>query len=269
MPSLPTNEVVTQQKKQMIDSGELSIGEPCTPFTISKVTINSDMDVETKEVTISGRKIPLYELRQYVTSTYSKMSRDDITRLLDSLHMKYDSTSTTEVLKGLLNHLQHHRTLAMWHDHSTILQTGYILFTLSIDYDPAVFFTEEEYRLKTGKKVNIQAIIEEPEIYMLAPSTSSGSDQLALISDRLEDLADLDVPCISINGAYIYDTMRFFCGDKPAQQFEQGTQVGRTYKCGGCGCKDHLIQDQAFAPCKPWRSISTLQKLITMGNLGL
>ena len=121
-----------------------------------------------------------------------------------------------------------------------------------------------KYKLKTGKSVDcIQTIIEEPEIYMIAPCTSSGSDQLALISDRLECL---DTPCKTSNGTLISDTMRFFCGDKPAQQFERGTQVGGKYKCGGCGCEDHLMQDQAHALHKPWRSINTLQTLITNGN---
>ncbi len=63
---------------------------------------------------------------------------------------------------------------------------------------------------------------------MIAPCTSTGSDQLALITDRLECLADLDTPCTTSNGKVISDRMRFFCGDKPAQQFEQGTQVGAT-----------------------------------------
>ena len=52
-------------------------------------------------------------------------------------------------------------------------------------------------------------------------------------------------PLVVSNGVTITDTMRFFCGDKPAQQFERGTQIGGTYKCGSCGCVDTMMQDLA------------------------
>ena len=241
MPCLPTEEEITEEKKRMIDNGELLIGEPCTPFTISKVIINSDLSVETKEVIIHGRKIPLHELRQRLLNNQERymrlikttdMSRNQLIERLQSLHIEYDSSSSIDSLREVLDKAQHKRTIAMWHDHSTILQTGYILFAVSVVYDLAVFLTEKEYKLKTGKSVDcIQTIIEEPEIYMIAPCTSY---QLALISDRLECLTDLDTPCKTSNGTLISDTMRFFCGDKPAQQFERGNQVGGKYKGTHC-----------------------------------
>ena len=87
-------------------------------------------------------------------------------------------------------------------------------------------------------------------MYMIAPSSSSRSDQLALIGEE------------------VFDQMRFFCGDKPAQQFERGTQIGGKYKCGGCGCKDHLMQDLPHAfHCKT-RSLSDLQKIVISGKHG-
>ena len=70
---------------------------------------------------------------------------------------------------------------------------------------------------------------------MIAPSASSLSDQLALVADRLECLQEIANTVFAPNGVPITDKMRFFCGDKPAQQFERGTQVGGAYKCGGCG----------------------------------
>ncbi len=82
---------------------------------------------------------------------------------------------------------------------------------------------------------------------MIAPS-SSGTDQIALIGDRL---AELNKPCAANDGTKIYNEMRFFCGDKPAQQFERGTQVGGLYKCGGCDCKDNMMVDFAQAIRKP------------------
>ena len=103
---------------------------------------------------------------------------------------------------------------------------------------------------------------------MIAPSTSSPSDQLALIGDRVECLQELSEVVTAPNGVSISDKMRFFCGDKPAQQFERGTQIGGTYKCGGCGCKDNMMQDLAHAlQCHP-RSLQDLQSLILAGQYG-
>ncbi len=83
--------------KRMIDSGELSIGEPCTPFTISKVIINSNLTVETKDVTIFGRKIPLHELRQKLLeqqedymrlANTTDVSKSELIELLYSLNIE-------------------------------------------------------------------------------------------------------------------------------------------------------------------------------------
>ena len=63
-------------------------------------------------------------------------------------------------------------------------------------------------------------------------------------------------------------TFGVFCGDKPAQQFERGTQIRGTYKCGGCGCKDTLMMDLAHTLHCSWRSLSHLQALILAGELG-
>ena len=82
-------------------------------------------------------------------------------------------------------------------------------------------------------------------IYVIAPSSSSATDQLALVGDRLECLQELSQPTVARNGVEIHDQLRFFCGDKPAQQFERGTQLGGTYKCGGCGVKDVMTQNLA------------------------
>ena len=71
---------------------------------------------------------------------------------------------------------------------------------------------------------------------MVAPSSSSLSDQLALVPDRLESLEGIADAIPNRRGVPVKDKVRFFIGDKPAQQFEPGTHVGGAFKCGGCGC---------------------------------
>lgn len=132
-----------------------------------------------------------------------------------------------------------------------------------------MFLTEREYAGQTGHTVeNLQTIIEQPLIYMIAPSSSSPSDQLALVGDRIECLHELSENLQATNCVPITDRMRFFCGDKPAQQFERGTQIGGNYKCGGCGCKDAMMQDLAHALQCHWRSLADLQSLVLAGKYG-
>lgn len=143
------------------------------------------------------------------------------------------------------------------------------MFAVWVVYDKAVFLSEKEYKEKSGISIpSLQPIIEVPEIYMIAPSSSSPSDQLALINDRVDCLQDLRQTLLACNGEQISDKLRFFCGDKPAQQFEIGTQIGGSYKCGGCGCKDTMMSDLSHAFRKPWRSLTTLQKIVTSGKYG-
>ena len=89
---------------------------------------------------------------------------------------------------------------------------------------------------------------------MISPSSSSPSNQLALVGDRVECLQEMSSNIVASNGVVVHDKMRFFCGDKPAQQFERGTQVGGAYKCGECGCRDYMMQDIAHALHCKWRS---------------
>ena len=64
------------------------------------------------------------------------ISPDDIKDKLKALgELKPDMTNPHDVYKSL----QRSRKLALWHDHSTILNAGYILMTIHILYDPAVF----------------------------------------------------------------------------------------------------------------------------------
>lgn len=57
-------------------------------------------------------------------------------------------------------------------------------------------------------------------------------------------------------------------GDKPAQNFERGTQQGGNFKCGSCGVKSTMIQGQAHSLCQTWRSLEDLQKLVLAGCYG-
>ena len=273
----------THYQRGAVFSGELSIGEPCAPFCLTKSIITKDGNAKFRSVQICGRKIPLNDLRTtllkrqekymhlYTDEQIHTMSEQDILAFMTMVHYQPTPNSSRDELQQAIKMLQRKRTLAMWHDHSTILQTHYILVAVWVLYDPTVFYTHDQWQNLHPQqgKVHIQSLVEEPVIYMIAPNSSSPADQLALVGDRIECLKELSKPIIASDGTTeITDCLRFFCGDKPAQQFERGTQIGGTYKCGGCGCKDNLMMDLAHAFHCSWRSLSGIQALVLAGKLG-
>ena len=171
---------------------------------------------------------------------------------------------------AMLKKLQRSHTLVLWHDHSTIVGSGCLLMTIHTLYDPAVFLNKDEYEAVSGKKCarSIQNIVEEPELYILCMSKSSLSDQLATIADQLHCLPSLEQPIVSSNTVSIYDVLKFFVGDRPAQSFERGNQVRGNYKCGSCGCRTNRIDDLAHVFFLPWRSLNDLQNLVLNGRYG-
>ena len=139
------------------------------------------------------------------------------------------------------------------------------LGTRLILYDPAVFFTNSEYQQNTQTPVDVQTEVERPEVYMLVLGSSSIEDQAAVLPDRIDCLHDLAELVVTTSGIKVYDTFHFFIGDHQATQFEKGTQMGGRYRCGGCGCKAELMDDQAHALRCEWRSTADFQSIAIGG----
>lgn len=78
------------------------------------------------------------------------------------------------------------RNLMVWLDKSTVAKHGYLVCLVTCLYDPAVFLTNEEYKLKTGKSLNVQKIIETPEVHFIARCGSSDSELLMHNETRME-----------------------------------------------------------------------------------
>ena len=89
MPCLPTVSAIKEDQRQLILSGELNIGEPCTPFHCTKSVINENGQVEIRPVQISGRKIPLHDLRTALIKkheSYMRLLTDAEIQKMKSLH---------------------------------------------------------------------------------------------------------------------------------------------------------------------------------------
>ena len=267
---------VEKEIKSMLTSGRFTLDEPCAPYTITKyTTINGVMTPH--EIQVHGRKVPLVKICQKLLkrqlkymrltpeSTIASMTKSE---LLKRLNMKCDGKSEEELCK-LLCQAQKSRFLCMWHDHATILKMGFVMVTVHVMYDPVLFYTQEEYQeLHPETDINIQAEVEQPEIHLLALGSSSIEDQSSLIEDRLSCILDLSEPVKTETGVEIKDTLRYFTGDHPATQFEQGTKIGGHYKCAVCGVLENLFDDQAHTLQPKWRDLQELQTVATCGSHG-
>ena len=95
--------------------------------------------------------------------------------------------------------------------HSSILNSGYMLYTVKVLYSKTIFFTDEEYYVKFGRRLNIQSVVEQPEIYIVAKCSDTIAQKLAYIDVRREDLKEMETPLV-VNDVVLKDTMRFFQG---------------------------------------------------------
>lgn len=179
VPCTETNDCLKRTLKGKIINGEIHIGEMIVPKKYSKLILNKNNEIEATEFTVHGRKIPLKVIRtdtlakhkQYTRihtdDYYHNMTRLDVVKRLTELN-EFDDTEGLTKMKDKLKSLERTRNLMIWHDHSTVANHGHLLFLVSAIYDPAIHFTSDEYKDKTGDIVDIQEEVERPQIYLIA-----------------------------------------------------------------------------------------------------
>lgn len=104
-------------------------------------------------------------------------------------------------------------------------------------YDPVFYLTPEEMEQKSGVYMDVQGIIEQPEVHIIRKSSSSIAEQTMFNECRQECLKEIGEAVHTSFGITVNNTVRFFHGNGPAQQFEAGYKQGGTYSCIGCGAK--------------------------------
>ena len=104
---------------------------------------------------------------------------------------------------------------------------------LSIMYDRAAFHTNEEYEQKYHTSLDIQSIIEKPQVCLLARFPSN-DQQILYIEERLQDILNLNLTITSSKHVPIKDELRIFKGDMPAAQFEAGQHKEGNFFCFSC-----------------------------------
>ena len=235
VPCHKTASMIKSEWTDMIRSGQLTLGEPCAPYTLTKYSVVGGK-VERSESVIYGHKVPLVYIRKKLLQKYEaymrlhtnvelqNMSRSELTHTQNIANVVFDTNAEDQQLRVFICKLERTHTLAIWHDHSTLLGKGDVMITVTNIYDRAVFKTTSE--LEGSHIESVQALVEQPELHMLAVCSSTVEDKAALIGDRNSCRRELSTPLYDSRGTMITDQLVFFYGDKAAQQVERGSQQG-------------------------------------------
>ena len=175
-------------------------------------------------------------MRTYPDSHYETMSDVEVNKTLRILgELDKVEHASIEERKKFLKKIQRTRHLLVWDDTSTVANHGYMVVLVSCLYDPAVYLTDEEYKTKTGKITNIQRIIEEPQLHIIARCGSGDVEQLAYSETRLQCISELKQNVATSEQIEFVDVLRFSSADSPARAFGCGHQKGGHYFCSACG----------------------------------
>ena len=118
------------------------------------------------------------------------LSNEEVKARLEQLNEHTQDNTTPNACRMRLKKISRQRTLKVWHDHSAIAGYGHLLVLVSCVYDPAFYYTQEELQA-SGLSVDIQSIVEEPEIHILGRSKSSLRDQRMFSQSRVDSLQEL------------------------------------------------------------------------------
>ncbi|CAG2231598.1 unnamed protein product [Mytilus edulis] len=245
-----------------LESKIYDIGLKIAPKEIRKNTIDSSGNIQETSIQVYGRKIPLKDIIlkeiQRLTKSgvlisksdehYKSLSKEAVNNRLKQISStkSTETDNTTEINQLMTMERQIH--LKLWHDHSDILNHTYISFMVSFLYDHANFLTNEEFKETYPKKkpVDVQAIVERPNLYIFGQSGSKDTEQVSYTPTRTEDLEELRNGVIFDGIPYTFQ-LRFFSGDGPARQFEAGQQRGGNYSClCGVHSKNHINLECCF-----------------------
>ena len=247
--------------------------------------MNKSGDVVTDTFTLYGRKHPLSNLRAKLLKKYhhlmrlnsddyfDNIQRDELFRRLNLIG-ELNQNENINDMKQKLKKYERSRNLQVWHDASVIANHGHILFCVNILYDPAVFYTSDEYKKLTGDIINVQRKVETPELYIIA-RCKSNDEQLGYIQTRVECLKEMKngIELKTIDEKFedivLNDTMRLFHGDGPAVALEAGNQKGGYYFCPCCGV--HLCQTNDITHCyqRQIRSLEDTRSQVIKGKFGM
>ena len=253
------------------------------PQTFKKVLLTKEGTLKTERFTVSGRKIPLLEIRTRLLKEqesqgllrihnddyYTAMTDAEVRSKLIQLGEDANTGEESEIeSKERLKAMERKRHLMVWADNSTLLNHGHLLLTVNSVYDEALYYTNKEMKAKGKGDIDVQSVVERPQVYVLGRCGSSEVDQLAYINTRKACLQSMNIKITTSNGVEITDVMRFFHGDGPQQQFEAGEQKGGNAGCASCSGDATKYKDLAVSLSKPHLTLSERLRKVLQGPAG-
>lgn len=194
----PTKMHEKEKVKERISSGEIAIGNEVVQPSYNKYSINPDTQaIQLNRVSFSARKIPINQIRERLLQKheelgvirknsddyYALLSEEEIKRYFDVFSIPHNNSDD---ICQKLKYACRTRHLKIWHDHSTIAAHGYLLILISVIYDPAFYYTTDEMKTHMGVNIDVPALIEKPEVHIIARSSSSTEEQLLFVQTRRE-----------------------------------------------------------------------------------
>jgi hypothetical protein len=216
-------------------------------FQYEKLVLSKSQQIMKVEFTAEGRKIPLDQIRKKMLEThkpflraqcdnyYNNLSEQVLKGRLKELNELQKDLFSQEEMKEKLKTIEKTRHLLVWLDNSTVVNHGYLVCLITCLYNPAVFLTNDEYKLKTGQSLNVQKVVETPEVHFIARCGSSDSEQLMYSETRMQCIQGLKHNIKTSDNIEYIDKLRLCHGDSPLRAFEAGQQKGGNYFCSNCG----------------------------------
>ena len=142
-----------------VESGEYVLDEMIVPQTFKKVSLTKEGHLKTETFTVSGRKIPLSEIRKRMLKEheslgivriwkddfYDSITEDELSSRLVQLGEESGEGTPSE-MRDRLKGMERKRHLMVWGENSTLLNHGHLLLTVSTIYDEAIYYTNEGQR---------------------------------------------------------------------------------------------------------------------------
>ena len=200
---------------------------------------------------------------------FDNLNEHQLISMVKSMGVNPSEMGSNDAMRMHLKSAERTRHLKIWHDNSGIVSHGHILFCVGLLYDSKVFLTSEEFYDKYKESVNIQAIVETPEVYLIG-RCKSNDEQLAYIQTREECTKHLKEGFFinETSPVEINDVLRIFCGDGPAAAMEIGHQKGGTYFCISCGVNKAMTDNICHCYHQAIRSYADRIKEVMKGTFG-
>ena len=159
----------------------------------------------------------------------------------------------------------------LWIDHASVLQHGHLLGLVKTIYSKRIFYTNEEMFERTGERIDVQAIVEFPETYVLAKCRDTIDDKLTFVDSRREDIEDLadDIKLTDTDDRMVHDRLRYFSADEPERQFEAGQSIGGSYPCTGCSVQAASFADLARTFRSEPKNLEERRKIVSIISIDI